>query len=87
MTTIAFTLLFVSAGVFALAVIVVSLHRHGPRAMRLHQELRPSRQGRQLHYAETEIRLPLQQAAQTLRPGLSSQYLRRQMVGQLSAAA
>jgi len=68
MTTIAFTLLFASSGLFALVSIAATLHRYGSAALRLRQALGTCSGEREVRFALTDLRTSFTQEAKVLRP-------------------
>jgi hypothetical protein len=87
MITIALTLLFGCAGLFALASIALTLHRYGASALRLHQALRACSQERELRFAITELFVAPAQGARILRPDFGARNRDRLAPARLRAAA
>jgi len=71
MMTIAFTILFASAGLFACGAIAVSVLSYGPEVQRIRNALRACVAEREVRLVITEYRPAARQAADVLRPDFS----------------
>jgi hypothetical protein len=68
MTMIALSLLFASAGLFAIYAIVLAAYRHGPAALRLRQALGSPRVDTVVRFTMRDLRVARAPAARILRP-------------------